>query len=144
MKKKLLETLTILFNYEKFETWSVIFVIGLIVWTYGCESKCKSIQDPATMITRHELKNEVENFLNQVETREKDLNRQDEIKKLVLEKTMLIAQTGTISPVGIISTLGLIVGFGATVDNVRKRREIKKLTNGIASDSTNDNFTDTG
>ena len=80
-------------------------------------------------VTRGELHIEVDTFLAQAEIRYKNLDMQDDFKELVFNKVLLWSQTGQFSPIGLIPTLIGLLGIGAITDNVRKRKEIKRLNN---------------
>jgi len=114
-------------NHERYESIAVIIACLLLIWFWGCESKVQSISNPNALVTRDELNAEVDFYLANAEIRYKNLDRQDEFKKTLLEAALLYGQTGTINPFGLITTLAGILGVGATIDNVRKRKEIKRI-----------------
>lgn len=124
--KKLLSTL---FNHERYQAIAFTITIGLTIWLISCDSKVRSITNPAVKVTRAELQNELDYYLSQVNTRIDDLDRQDEVKKALFDASLLMAQGGAINPIAIITTMAAIGGIGATVDNVRKRKRIKTLEN---------------
>lgn len=122
--KKLLNTL---FNHERYQSVSVIVVGSLLIWFYGCESSVESIVTPEKKVTRAELRIEIESLIAMTDLRRIDLDKQDEIKSLLLKNALLIASGGAVNPVGVVTALAAVLGIGAAADNVRKRKEIKKL-----------------
>ena len=124
--KKLLDTLL---NHERYQVIAVILILALLIWTYGCPSKVKSLRSPGKRVTRAEFEIEVESLLSTAEVRLLDLDQQDNIKRLMFDNLLLTAQSGQFNLIGLVTGIATILGIGATVDNVRKRREIKDLKN---------------
>lgn len=122
--KKFLETM---FNHERYQSIAVIVIILLLVWTYGCPSHVQSLTVPGKTITRPELQVELDTIVAMAAGRVQDLDKQDSIKQLIFQQAMLTAQGGQINLMGVIATAAATLGIGATVDNVRKRKEIKDL-----------------
>ena len=101
-------------------------VAGIILaiacfWTYGCQSQVNSILNPNQLITRAELKIEVEYFMAHAELKALDLDRQDQIKQSLLDLGSTFATTGTLNPTGLLNTAISVaaIAFGL---NQRKRR----------------------
>ena len=105
---------------------SGIVAILLLVYAYGCQPTTKSLRDPAQKVTREELSYEVETLLSESRLRIADLDRQQELRNLIFQQTLVIAESGTVNPVGVITALLAIMGVGATVDDVRLRKKQKK------------------
>lgn len=123
------KTFRFLFNHERYESIAVIIACGLLVYFYGCESKVQSLLFPDKQITRAELQIELETLLAQSENKFTKLDQQDQLKSLIFQQALQAATTGTINPVAALTTIGAVLGLGATIDNVRKRKEIKGLKN---------------
>jgi len=122
-----------LFNHERYETVAVAICAMLLIWFYGCESKIPSILNPLEKVTRAQFELEIDSFYAKAELRLTALDKQDELKRLLFEKSLLIAQGGAVNPIGIVTSLAAILGIGATVDNVRTRKKLKKAENGSTS-----------
>jgi len=97
-----------------------------IFWAYGCEPKTTSMLDPERKVDRSELTAELEILLARHGGRIKDLDRQVEIRNVLLEQSLIIAQGGTVNPFGVITAALAILGIGTTADDIRLRRERKK------------------
>lgn len=123
--KKLLETL---FNHERYQTISIIVCSLLLLYFYGCEPKCKSITSPDTNVTRAELDIEVEQIIARANIGYASLEQQEKLRQLLFQQALAAASTGTVNPLSLFTSVGILLGVGATVDNVRKRKEIKRLT----------------
>lgn len=121
-------------NYNLVVCIFICFIVG--VYTYGCDSKTKSVFFPAVMVTRAELQLEAKQLLADYELKIKridigiiDLDKQDELKQRLISFGMQAAEAGTISPLSVVTLLGSILGAGAFVDNRRKDTVIKTLKN---------------
>lgn len=125
MAKKILAFM----NHERYQVIATFVCILLLVWGLSCESKVRSLADPTQKITRDELNVEVDTFLAQAGIRYKQLDRLDQLKALVFDKLLLWSQGGGFNPIGIVPLIIGILGGSAAIDNVRKRRDIKKLNN---------------
>lgn len=123
--KKLLDTL---FNHERYQTISFLVVLVLLFWFLGCEPKCKSIIDPTLQVTRSELDMEIDWIIKKANIEYTSLEKQEELREFLLQQAITAASTGTVNPIALMTSAAAILGLGATVDNVRKRKEIKRLT----------------
>lgn len=129
MSNATLEKSKTLLNHERYQVVSVVFCVLLLVWGLCCQSTTQSVIDPTQQLNRGELDAEVTNFMNTAEVRYRDLDRQDEFKRQVLERVSLWTSTGTFNLAGLIPLIASVLGVGALTDNVRKRRELKSLSN---------------
>lgn len=119
--------LNILGNGERYQTISVIVCLILAASFFGCQQKTESMLTPGKMITRIELDNEVEFILRSAESKAMTMQQQKMIQDILFQAAITTAKTGSFSYLPLITSLGTILGIGATVDNVRKRKEIKSL-----------------
>lgn len=113
-------------NHERYQVVAIFTICVLLLWLYSCDSKVRSLEHPGTRITRGELEAEVDLYLARVESRIRSLNRQDEIKQLIINNAVLFAEGGAVNPYGVMASIIGILGIGATVDNVRKRITIRE------------------
>ena len=122
--KKLVLTV---FNHERYQTVSIIVASLLLLYFFGCEPKCKSITNPSTTVTRAELDIEIDILIAKANAGYASIESQEELRDLLFQQTIMAAAGGTINPVALLTSIGAILGLGATVDNVRKRKVIRKL-----------------
>lgn len=106
-------------------TIAIIIVLGLLVWSYGCESKVSSLNNSQLMVTRAELEVEIESFMSTAEIRISDLDRQDAIKRKLFEFAVAAAETGTINQSSVFAIISWILFGGVLIDNRRKDGVIK-------------------
>ena len=116
-----------LFNHERYQSISVLITIAFLLYFFGCESKVRSVTNPERKITRSELQLELDTLVSKCEIGFSQLDKQDEIRNLILQQALIAANATSFNPIGLITSLGTVLGIGATVDNVRKRKEIKKI-----------------
>lgn len=127
----MIEKIRLFLNHQRYEVISCVVIVVILISFLGCQSETTSILDPSTSISRDELSAEVNNFMERAKIRFADLDRQDEIKQILLNNALLYSATGTLNPVGVVTTLAAVFGIGATVDNVRRRKNasVTKPTN---------------
>lgn len=104
---------------------AIVICIGLGIWTYGCESKVASLNDSSRLVTRAELEVEIETVMSTAEIRLSNLDRQDAIKKKLIEFAISSAESGSVNKGGLVNLIGWILGAGLLVDNRRKDGVIK-------------------
>lgn len=125
-----METLRKFFNHERYQAIAVLLICGLLIWFYGCDSKVASLTRANVQVNRGELELEIQTLQGLVELRYQNLKRQDMLKQTLINQALVIGATGTLNPIGLMTALAALLGTGATIDNVRKRKEIKTLTSG--------------
>ena len=65
---------------------AAIILLLACFWTYGCESKVKSVLNPGEKVTRAGLQLELDYLVGQLEIKFATLDRQDELKQTLLDK----------------------------------------------------------
>lgn len=105
----------------------VIGIFIVLFYAYGCDSKTKSVLYPERKVTRAELQIEIDTMMQLAKFRMQDLDKQDEFKQWLFQQTIIVAQGGAVNPVGILTSLVGLLGIGATADNVRLRKQRKKI-----------------
>jgi len=122
---------------------SLIVMVAVAVWTFGCESKVTSIVNPAKMVNAQELELEIEletarlnleleHLIGQVEIKKVDLARQDAIKQKLYDFAAITVDAGTVNPAGVLSLAFSILGVGAVIDNRIKDKVIKNRPLSVA------------
>lgn len=99
----------------------------VLVWIYGCESTVTSLNGPEFRVTRAELNIELEQFLALANIKFAQLDKQDEFKRIVFNNAVILGTGGTVNPIGVITALFALTGLAATADDIRLRKERKKL-----------------
>lgn len=115
---------------------TLFVTVVTLAWVYGCESRVSSMLEPHQQISREELKlelvqestrlqNELVLIQKQAELRFAKLDKDDEIKRQLVEFAALVTATGGVNPAGVLALLTGIVGVGAVIDNRIKDKVIK-------------------
>lgn len=112
-------------NDQHWYVIALMLIVGLGLWTYGCESTTGSLLDPNQKVNRAGLQNEINYILGQAEIKAANLDKQDEIKQALLDAATIIGSTGQINPSGLIS---LAATIGAISFGLNRNQKLKKLS----------------
>lgn len=124
----MLQKIMTFLNHERYQVVCLVICLAIVVTGVCCESQTTSIMEPGRKVTRSELKAELDKLIIDVDLRYADLNRQDELKALIYDHVMLWSTTGAFNPSALVPLLASVLGVGAVVDNVRKRKDLKALS----------------
>ena len=100
-------------------------IIGLLFWTFGCQSQVESLITPQKQINRTELQNELQYIVGMAKAREEDLDRQDAAKQALLDAANVISSSGSLNPSGLLNVVATIgaIGFG-----LNRNQKLKTVT----------------
>ena len=101
---------------------TVVVVLGLF---NGCQVTAPSLLDPNLKVTRGELEIELQTLLDKAELRFRQINRQEDFRRELLNHALVISSSGTVNLYGLIPIALSLLGAGAVADNVRKRKIIR-------------------
>lgn len=107
---------------------SLLAACCFLFFAFGCEPKTSSLIDSGTQVTRAQLNNELQTLVQSHKWRLEDLDRQDTLRNVILQQSIIVAESGSVNPFAIVTSLMAILGLGAGVDDVRLRKKIKKGT----------------
>lgn len=112
----------------------LVFIAANLIalWIGGCPPKTESIQDPPKRITRPELQLELDTIMAKAQIAMVDLDRQDELRQVILQNALLIVQGTPLNPVGILTGIAALYGIGSAA-TATKRRIGEKLKNSKSS-----------
>lgn len=113
------------FNENHWQSITVLVVMLLFLWLYGCQSKVTSTTDSKAMVTRIELQGEIEAYLAIAKSKMTTLDEQDAFRKTLLDNAALLSASGTVNPIGVLNSIISILAIGSAVDSKNK---VKKLT----------------
>lgn len=125
----MLKLLKVFANGERYQTIATVVICLALVWFFSCEPQTQSVSDPGRKVNRSQLQAELNFTIATYESRFKELDQWDRLIELAFQQGQLLAAGGVFNPVGLLASVGAIFGVGATIDNVRKRKEIKILKN---------------
>lgn len=111
-----------------------LLIVGLLFYGYGCESKVHSLTDNGKWVNRQELQLELDQIFGLAKLRMLDLDKQDQIKAVIFQNSLLLLQGQGVNPVGMITAICGIYGItqaGRNVTNAVKKKVNKgKVNNG--------------
>ena len=117
-----------LLNHERYQTISCLLVGLLLAFFYSCQPTCRSPLDPEIEITRAQLDMEIDVFVAKANMGYQTLEHKEQLRDILFQQAMATASGAAFNPIALLTTAGAVLGLGATVDNVRKRKEIKRLS----------------
>ena len=113
---------------------TVLVCIGFAIYCYGCEPKGLSLTSRNHFVNRPELQLELNQFIGMAQLRMADLDKQEELRAIILHNALILVQGQPFNPVGIITALAAVYGLaqgGRNVTKVVKRvKDKRKVNNG--------------
>lgn len=108
--------------------------VGFMFYAYGCEPEVRSVIDDRRMVNRAELQYELNLTLELVELRMLDLDKQEELRAIILQNALILVGGQPFNPIGIITAFAAIYGVASGSQNisrvVRDKRDKKRGNNG--------------
>lgn len=120
---------------------AIVAVVVILGFFGGCQVTVQSLLDPNVKVSRLELENELQTILNTAEIRFRQIDREETLRRELLNHAMLIGQAGTVNLFGLIPIAMSILGAGAVADNVRKRKIIRNNTRTYVETAKKNNST---
>lgn len=107
---------------------------SMIIFIYACEPKVASLWNDGTFVTRAELQLELEQMFGTAQLRMLDLDRQDQIRSIVLQNALLIVGGQPFNPLGLITAVAAVYGItqagGKVSKTVKNGLDKRKKNNG--------------
>ena len=114
----------------------VLVSVGFLFYCYGCEPEVPSLNNRLQMINRQELQLELDQLIGMAQLRMVDLDKQEELRAIVLQNALILVQGQPLNPLGLITALAGIYGVmqgGSNITKVVKNGVKKrKVNNGTA------------
>lgn len=111
---------------------TILVCVGFAIYVYGCEPKVMSLYDKAKLVNRQELQLELDQLISISQLRMADLDRQEQIRSIVLQNALILVQGQPFNPVGLLTAIAAIYGIsqgGSQVTKVVKNARAKSKTN---------------
>ena len=107
----------------------------LIIFITACEPKVQSINGTDLMVTRGELQIQLEQIISTAEFRMLELDRQEQIRAIILQNALVLVQGQPFNPLGLISGIAALYGIAQaggnvtrTVKNIKDKRKVNNGT----------------
>ncbi|MBA7646180.1 hypothetical protein ES703_53942 [subsurface metagenome] len=113
---------------------TVLVIIGVIIFVYGCEPKVRSLTDNTRLVNRQELQLELDQIIGIAQVRMVDLDKQDQLRAIILRNALVLVQGQPLDPFAIITGIAAIYGIITGGCNIKKVVKVqldkRKATNG--------------
>ena len=103
---------------------------GFLVYCYGCEPKTRSLISTDRLINRQELQLELDQFITMAQIRMADLDKQEQLRAVILQNALILVQGQPYNPVGIITAIAAVYGISQGTRNVKQVIKKRKVNNG--------------
>jgi predicted AAA+ superfamily ATPase len=111
-----------------------LVIVGFLVYLWGCEPKTPSLMKSNKLVNRQELQLELDQVIGLAQLRMADLDKQEQIRAIILQNALVLVQGQPFNPVGLITAIAAIYGLTQGGSNIRKvvkdKHNKRKGTNG--------------
>ena len=111
---------------------TILVSIGFLIYCYGCQPRVRSLINRNVFINRQELQLELDQFIGMAQLRIVDLNRQEELRAIVLQNALILVRGQPFNPLGIITAIASVYGVTQVTRNIKqgvKNARVKRSTN---------------
>lgn len=111
---------------------TILVTAGLAIYLYGCEPKVASLTERGRLINRQELQLELDQFIGLAQLRMLDLDKQEQLRSVILQNALILVQGQPFNPVGLITAIAAIYGAtqgGRNITKVVKTKVTKRKVN---------------
>ncbi len=113
---------------------TVLVCVGFFLYCYGCEAKTRSLIRTDKRVNRKELQLELDQFISMAQIRMVDLDKQEQLRAVVLQNALILVQGQPLNPLGILTGIAAIYGVtrggGSVVKTVKNGVKKRKVNNG--------------
>lgn len=93
---------------------------GFIIYCYGCEPKVRSLKERGLFINRQELQLELDQVIGMAQLRMAELDKQEELRAIILQNALILVQGQPLSPFGIITAVAAVYGAAQGTSNISR------------------------
>lgn len=110
--------------------------LAVIIFIAACEPKVPSLWNKSVQVNRQELQLELDQLVSLAHLQMLDLDRQEQLRSIILQNALILVQGQPLNPVGIITGIAAVYGLtqgGSNVTKVVKNAiQKRKVNNGTA------------
>lgn len=114
---------------------SILLVLFVTLYLYGCEPTTPSLNGTGTLVNRGELQLELEQIIALAEIRLHDIERQERLRQIITENALVLVQGQPFNPLGLLTGVAALYGItqggsniGRVVNTARKKRKVDNGT----------------
>ena len=109
---------------------TVLVTVSILIFVYACEPKTQSLKREGILVSRQELQLELNSFMDLAQVRMADLDKQEQLRAIILQNALVLVQGQPFNPVGLLTAIAAIYGIAqgstsitkAVKDKVKKRK----------------------
>jgi len=109
---------------------TILVCAAFFFYCWGCEPKVRSLISTDRLINRQELQLELDQFITMAQIRMADLDKQEELRGIILQNALILVQGQPYNPVGIITAIAAIYGISQGGHNIKTVIKKRKVNNG--------------
>lgn len=106
--------------------------VGFLIFIYACDPKVPSLANSLKQVNRQELQLELDQFIGLAQLRMADLDKQEQLRSIILQNALILVQGQPFNPVGLITGVAALYGLaqaGSNVTKVVKTAKAKRKVN---------------
>lgn len=113
---------------------TILVTASVLIFIYSCEPKVPSLVSRERTVNRQELQLELDQLIGLAQLRMIDLDKQEQLRAIILQNALVLVQGQPFNPVGLITGVAAIYGItqgGQNITNaVKNKRNKGKVNNG--------------
>lgn len=99
---------------------TILVSVGLLFYLVSCEPKTLSLRQKDKQVNRQELQLELDQIIGLAQLRMVDLDRQEQLRAIILQNALILVQGQPFNPVGLITAAAAIYGLTQGGKNISK------------------------
>ena len=99
---------------------TILVTVGLVFYLVACEPKTISLRETNKKVNRQELQLELDQIIGLAQLRMVDLDRQEQLRAIILQNALVLVQGQPFNPVGLITAAAAIYGLTQGGKNISK------------------------
>lgn len=99
---------------------TILVSIGLVFYLVACEPKTMSLREEDKRVNRQELQLELDQVIGLAQLRMADLERQEQLRAIILQNALILVQGQPFNPVGLITAAAAVYGLTQGGKNITK------------------------
>ena len=106
-------------NKHKTALIGYLICLAIMLFIYSCEPKAQSLSNNGKLVTGAELQLELNHFIDTAEIRFASIERQRQLRALILNNALIVVEGQPANPLGILTGLLAIYGTAQAAKNTK-------------------------
>lgn len=99
---------------------TILVSVGLLFYLVACEPETLSLTHEDKQVNRQELQLELDQIIGLAQLRMVDLDRQEQLRAIILQNALILVQGQPFNPVGLITAAAAVYGLTQGGKNISK------------------------